>query len=515
MVGTHGDLVPTFYAEWLAIAIGLTVLLPLADRSGAVSVPWIAIGLAALAGVLALQVALGRVAFPERNALGILYMLWAALLACAGARLRERFGLDRVVFALQCALAAAGFLLAIVSLMERFELTVLGLSVAAPGREMLGLLGQRNHVANIVACGFVSLVFLAADRRVRFATHVLAAAPMLVVLALVGSRSACVYMLIGLGCASLDALTGLSGRRSAWRLVALTAVAFVLLGLVATLAHGDAPARIARTFSGGDPERWVLVRYAWAAFLEHPLLGTGWGELAWASLGLASGIGRGLGGAANVQAHNLVLQLAAETGLAGALCIVVPLAAWFVRFPWRTPLRAECWLLVIAAIQLWHGMVEYPQWYAHLLGPFALVLGLGAEGAPEIRLAGARRLVPLAAIAAGAIALASTLADYRALQGWRAAALAHRVQPPELLERLLELRGGLFAPRVEALLALAADPSPAALELSRQALRGYPAPALVRRYAELLDQAGKRAQAEQLRGALAVLDRSAALPATP
>ncbi len=511
LVGTHGDLIPTFYAEWLAVALGLAVLLPLTDRTGAMTVPWISVGLAALTLVLALQVTLGRVAFPERNALGVLYMLWAALLACAGARLRERFGVERIAFVLQIAFAAAGFFLAISALMQRFDIVVLGLRIAAPGNEMLGLVGQRNHLVNLVACGLASIVFLAGERRVSLATAALAAAPMLIVLPLAGSRSVLPYVLILLGCVTLPALTSVSrnGARSAARLVAIAGGALVLLALVQLLAHGQAGERIAQIGSEGDPIRWALAHYAWAAFLEHPLLGTGWGELGWASIQLAPDIGLGLGAPAGGQAHDLVLQLAAETGAIGAACIVLPLAAWFVRFPWRSPLRVECWLGAICAIQLFHGLIEYPQWYAHLLGPFALLLGLGSGAAPEVRLGGARRLLPAAAIAAGTIALAAVLSDYRALALWRAEADAtpgHRASVDQFA-RLLALRGSLFAPRIEAVLALAADPSPAALELTRHAVRGHPAPALVERYAELLDQAGKQAEGARIRAGLAVLGR--------
>lgn len=508
LVGTHGDLVPTFYAEWLAFAIGLVLVVQLADRSGAVTVPPIAIGLAAFAGVLALQAALGVVAYPERNALGILYALWAALLAIGGCRLRERFGLERAATVLQVAFAGAGAVLALSGIMQRFELELLGFKIVAPGNEMLGLVGQRNHFANLVSVGLASIVFLAAERRVSLVLAGVVAAPMLFALPLAGSRSILPYALIVLGATTLPALTSTnrSGSRRAARLVAVAGGALVLL----VLAHGQAGERIMQSFSAGEPVRAALARYAWEVFLASPLAGGGWNELAWNTLGVAPAIGLGLGSLAAGHAHNLVLQLLAETGIVGALAIVLPLALWFIRFPWRWPLAAECWLLAIAAIQVFHGLVELPQSYAHFLGPFALVLGLGTRFAPELPLAGARRLAPIAAIAAGALALAGSLAEYRAIERWRAETAASAGQAsPAALARLIELRGGLFGWRIDGALALAAEPSPAALALTRRAMRGHPQPELAQRYAELLDLAGQPAEAARVRKAQAVLERPA------
>ena len=418
VVGTHANIIPTFYAEWTALALGIAVIALALARRGDVRVPWIALGLFAFLLVLVLQLVLGRVAFPERSAIAILYAAWAALLAVAAAQLRERVGLECVAAWLQGALAAAGFLIALTGFMQRYGLEAFGLRIftAQGAGRFLGVTGQQNHLANLVAVGLVSLAFLAAARRVSLATAALAAAPMLLALPLAGSRSVYVYALLALGAAALAIARGDAGAR---RPAAILGVAFAVLLIAQLFTHGASGARVAQSLASGslDPGRVLQARYAWAIFLAHPWLGAGWSELAWNAFQIAPAIGAAEGNVASHHAHNLALQLLAETGIAGALPVLCALALWFARFPWRAPSAAECWLLAIAAIELFHGLVEYPQWYAYFLGLFALVLGLAGGGIriPE-RSSRPLRLALVGALAAGAIALGSALTDYRALE---------------------------------------------------------------------------------------------------
>src|SRR6266850_4472234 len=104
----------TFYNEWFAFTIGLAALgvMGLAPSRHAVPVPAMCLGLFAFTAVLALQVALGQVAYPLRSAMGALYSIWAALIVLLGAWLANEMGETTVSHSLQWWLAIAGTLAA-------------------------------------------------------------------------------------------------------------------------------------------------------------------------------------------------------------------------------------------------------------------------------------------------------------------------------------------------------------------------------------------------------------------
>src|SRR5712691_7979781 len=104
----------TLYNEWFAFTIGLAALgvMGLAPSRHAVSVPAMCLGLFTFTAVLALQVALGQVAYPLRSAMGALYSIWAALIVLLGAWLANEVGETTVSHSLQWWLAIAGTLAA-------------------------------------------------------------------------------------------------------------------------------------------------------------------------------------------------------------------------------------------------------------------------------------------------------------------------------------------------------------------------------------------------------------------
>ncbi len=522
LVGTHSFPFPTFYREWAALALGLVAIA--ATRrlggAGALGVPAIACGLLAFALVLGLQVLLGLVEFAERSATGMLYAAWAALLTTTAVHLRERFGLAGVVVWLQAALATAAFFLAVTGFMQRFQLQALSVQLLAdPGLPMMGLIGQRNHFANVVSCGLISVAGLFYAGWLRLPTAVLIALPMMAALPISGSRSVWAYVVIAMACAP-----GWSriGRRA---LLALGA-AIVLLFLAQFAFDGAAGARLAESVASGqlDPKRWALSRYAWAIFTAHPIVGAGFGEFAWQVFQAAPVIGAGLDGVAEFHAHSLALQLLAETGIVGAACVLLPLGAWFVGFRrskeaariagivgTRAFEGARAWLLAVALIQLFHGMVEFPQWHADLLGLFALVLGLGAR-ATRLPITGVWRWAPASALLAGAVVLTGALLDYRAIERWQRGLerdrAAGRPVTAERIGELVALRDSPFVWRVEGAIAglvVAGDDPAPALALTGRALRGHPFLPLAARYADLLDHAGRIDEAAHVRRAAGVI----------
>jgi len=113
---------------------------------------------------------------------------------------------------------------------------------------------------------------------------------------------------------------------------------------------------------GGVGTRWIVYRYAWSLFVEHPVLGMGGGNWALAIGSAPLGVSRFW---FRSHAHSLPLQLAVEVGLVGValagLLFVAPLwVAWR-----RLPSTAEAWRGVahgaIAGVLglLGHNLVHY------------------------------------------------------------------------------------------------------------------------------------------------------------
>ena len=70
--------------------------------------------------------------------------------------------------------------------------------------------------------------------------------------------------------------------------------------------------------------RSVLYRHAWNLFLQHPILGIGWGNFRYTVAGVVTEN-------ALFDVHNVYLQLLCECGIPGFLCLVIPMVYTFIR----------------------------------------------------------------------------------------------------------------------------------------------------------------------------------------
>ncbi len=537
LVWHHYYPISSFYSEWTALLCGLIVAISLValKRGDVLRLPWLSVGFLGLVLVLGAQIILGQVTHPERSSIAILNAAWTALLIASVANLRSRFSDDLVVVVAQVALAVAGFLVAVTGYIQYFQLEFLDLHLvehefALPA--MIGLVGQRNYFANFVACGLASLIYLAAQRRVNLAVAALAGIPMIIALTLSGSRSAWVFAALMPACAFL--CHRVNRNRNSFRLLLVCLVSFGLLVLAGLsgaafdlfggerLAAVSGAARLVESLAtgGGYSElvRGMLAYYAWLQFLSAPLAGVGFGQYAWnifemsarPELSMAPSI-------IDRHAHNLLMQLLAETGILGASCIVLPLAAWFVRFPYARVSIAQSWLLALALIQLAQAMVEFPHWYAHLLGLFAVVLGMGASGGLTLSINALRKMVVVAAVVTGFVAAGSAFKDYRDLETWYLEVEAGERSGKPLsgaqLERLRAMHAvSIYAPLMELLAAellLVNDEDiDAKLALIERAMRVYPTPGAAKRRVVLLAISGRSEEAWRVLRSMMVVYRS-------
>ncbi len=324
---------------------------------------------------------------------------------------------------------------------------------------VFGNLGQPNHFADYVTLALGSLTFLFARGSLSRTAAAACGMPMLLVLALSGSRSIWLYLVVLLGLAFwfYRKRQDPSGRRLMRCTVLLTAgfvlaQALVMLPLFAP-DQGMALTAAQRLFesSPGPSARLQLWREAWSMFTQFPLLGAGWGQFSWHHFeyqALESGaVSLGMFN----HAHNILLHLLAETGITGASLIAGGALWWLWELRRATLTLEHWWMLALLAVIGIHSMLELPLWFAYFLGIVALVLGLGAGRVVTLGLRRIGHIAALLVMVAGAFNALSLAYGYRdfermfikketdALSDQQLVALLSRAQTDPILEPYVEL----------------------------------------------------------------------------
>lgn len=515
-----------FYSEWLAFALGLGVMAPLLERrtwheSG---VPMLALAPFALAALLVVHGALGWSPYFGQALTGALYLIWAGGLVIAARSLVHAYGPETICTVIAVGLACGGLLSALTGVVQHYNLvTPFNAYIARPtSAAIFGNLAQPNHFATQLTLGLMSLAYLYARGRVPVAAGVGAAALMIFVLGLSGSRSALLYLLAAFALAAW--LRSGAGDRPARRLFMLTGVfviAYYILQLLVDAGWFKAEHRVAvtaveRLFSGADSisERFSLWSAAWAMTLEHPLVGVGWGSFPEHYFNFVTESEATGQYPLYHHAHNLVLQLLAETGVTGAMLIVVPLVIWAYNVLADGRNAGWWWLLALAAVIAIHSLLEYPLWYAYFLGPSVLLLGVAPVKVFMPRLAHGGRILALAVIAIGTVNLVTLWLDYRNFERIFHSR-AGKISNYEHAAMMRELhRNPVLTPYIELATALLLSPEVADLDqrraLTERTLRFAPVFTLVYREVLLL------ALADRPKEALALLLRARrAYPSVP
>jgi len=515
----------SFYSEWLAFALGLAAALLLLSRESwrEAALPAVALAPVGLAALVGLQAALGRVPYPEQALTAVLYLLWASLLIVLGHRLRRAFTLAGVAAVLAWFLLAGGLASAVIGLLQHYQVsTPLDFLVGRKAAlQVYGNLGQPNHFAAYVTLALVSAAYLYCCGRLHVVLAAGCAALCLLVLALSGSRSPWLYLgALGLLALLLHYFRRDDGSR---RLAVfaccllpglIVAQGVAALPILAPPAGWVSSAERLFQLAGGIEPRLQLWREAWSLFLSAPVLGAGIGQFAWHHFLTHAAAGASAVPGVYNHAHNLVLHLLAETGLAGAAIVVGGLALWLADLAVglkRTRFGIEWgWLLALAAVIGIHSLLEHPLWYSYFLGMAALLLGFGAERVLVPRFGGAARLVAGLAIISGGLNLVAIIGPYREFEKllFQPGPAAARMESDASLAAAIAglYREPLLVPYLELAVAygLTVDTEklPEKLALASRVAHFAPVPVVTYRHALLLALAGEREEA------LAQLERS-------
>ena len=518
----HAPPLITFYQEWGAAALGLCAMLLLVMKRfwQQPEIPRIALLPLGLMFLVWVQFALGKIDYFDQALRFTLIMLWATLLIMLGQRLREELGLPVLATVLAAFLLLGAALNTLVGVVQQFGwapafvgdylITFVGLKVN-PG--VTGNLGQPNHFANYITLGLISLGLLYSTCQMRVWQVALLAAPLLFVLTLSGSRSPSVYLLC------MVCMAFLWQRRDKSNLPLLHYSLLLILGFA--LMHGVVQIPLlagssATVTSGGnlfskaagDSFRLAIWRDAWLIFTRFPWLGAGFEQFSWQQLQLVSH-GNTIGWAEN--AHNIVMQIASEMGMAGLFILMGTLALWFRQAHSAKRSIYHWWGYCLLGVLAIHSLLEYPLWYIYFLGVAAFTLGMLDATSYSLRLRGlAGRLSVATMLLLGLMSLSQMLYLYKfhnleyIASSMEAAGKAEndsyamRVRIQLIHDHLMEVHKHalLLRPYAERLLAEAGwDHDADKGALNRRVMHFSPNATVVYREAWVLAQAGQQAEA--------------------
>ncbi len=505
----HAYPLTTFYQEWGAAILGLGAATFLLSRQNWLQpeIPRIVLLPIALMLLALLQYLLGMTTYFDQTLLFSLYMLWATLLIMLGRALRENFGMAALATVLAAFLLLGTELSAVAGILQHYRWhTFLDKVITAKnGMAIYGNMAQPNHYANYISMGLISLGLL--RPQMRWWQAILLAAPLLFVMVLSGSRSSWLYLL---GMAAL-AFIWQQRDKSCRHLLHYTLLLLLGFGLmhwvvqIPWLSGSTGVTTMQRLFAADSNGsiRLYLWRESWLIFSQFPLLGAGLGQYAWQHFQLGPVLQ-----AANISglynnAHNLLMQLAAEMGLAGLLILLGTLGLWLWQIRRAQLTQHNWWGYAVLLVLGIHSMLEYPLWYAYFMGIAAILLGVLDFGTYRLDMRKLGQLSVAAILLLGLLSLFQLLQGYQRLE----TALASRAKPVAgktaaqlMREGLIEVHGNsLLQPYAELFMnnwiEVSSDELDSKLAMNERAMKFVPVASLVYRRAALLAQAGQQEEA--------------------
>lgn len=509
----HHYPITTFYAEWIAALLGcFSMMIFVAKRFWELpEVPRVVLLPMGMIAIILLQYFMGKTPYFGQTLLYCLYLLWAASMAVVGRSLRQIFGLERLAIVLAACLLLGGELSAFAGLIQHYHWHTLFAHFVMVERSaaVYGNLAQPNHFADYVSLGLVSLGLIYFRLSWRKWLVALLAAPLLFVLALSGSRSAWLYLVstasIGWLFRRKDKAYAQLAAYGLLLLFGFFAMNFVLqiTGFSVTEGHVTSGGRLLTQAVSGNI-RLHLWHEAWRIFIRHPFFGAGFGQYGWQHFSLGPVLRDPLIVFPVDNAHDIVMQIAAETGVAGLLLFCWVACCWIKQIFDRKTSADLWWAYAVLAVLSLHSLVEYPLWYAYFLGLFATLAGMLDDTSWRIALG---RPVAASMLILGGLSLHQTIADYRGVEG--AITKRRGEQLVAFFERerreLLQVgQNSIMHPYAELALTPMIEINPdhlaEKLRLNGDVFRFRPIPSVAYRQAQLLALSGNEAQAEQVMG---------------
>lgn len=251
---------------------------------------------------------------------------------------------------------------------------------------VMGQLGQRNHLGHYMMWGILSAAYLWSQRRLHTALGAVFVSFLVITISCVNSRTILIYVI---ALALLTILWRIRAGRSAGRITAIFLYALTMVVAVQFLLNAAAGwfggARVETALSRVENSsfamsgRYIEWHKAWDIIQTQPWWGYGWGSYSLQGFLAKSPTGNFIGnyeGVLFTHCHNLILQLLVEMGIVGTAVVLLG-ALWVVLPFFRQPMRAESLFPVaLMTVSLCHSMLEYPLWYVYFLMPFVIMMSL-------------------------------------------------------------------------------------------------------------------------------------------
>lgn len=522
----HKSPIPSFFSEWLAFGLGLLAALPLLSRRywQPMQIPRSLLFLLGFIGILMVQVVLDRVAYPQQAFVAALYILWGALMLWLGHQLGREVGLARMAEVLAWALLIGATISALLGLIQHFawQTPLNAIINKKTGGAVMANLGQPNHLANYLALGLASLMYLNLHGKLHDMAAFVLGGLLLCVLALTGSRSSWLYL-------GVFTLMAWAWRKRAqpisptlFKAALLMLFVFAAMQWLAQLpwmqgATGTITAS-ERIFdhASGVEVRLGLWREALQIWLAHPVIGAGFGQFAWLHFILASDaalahtplLPSSLAGEMYNHSHNLFAQIGAEFGSAGLVLILAGAGYWLQGKLHQVASLTSWWVGAVLVVLAIHSLLEYPLWYAPFLGIAALLIGATDTHTLSLKLSGFMRGAFALMLVLGGISLVRVADSYNQLENlFRARPMPSVAEIERVLQHVRQ--ESMLAPYSDFAYAAAIVPDRARIDdqqwLNQSVMRFAPTREVAYREAVLLAVQGNAPQAQtMLKRALAV-----------
>lgn len=522
----HMQPIPSFYAEWLAAALGLSAMLALVNKSAwqPLQIPQISLVMAGLASIVGMQWLLGMLHSSQFALLVLSYLVWAFLLMVLGSYLRAQLGWEKIATTLAWCLLTAAMLNAGFVLLQYLMRS--GLAVPfIPKLNSYGAISQANHFADFTALATASLIYLYAKAKFSFNMFAGMLGLCLIMLAFSGSRSVWLY----LGALTLLAVimqanairqrTGSTAIRSVLRVSLLLLPAFLVVQLLIAYVLPDQLVnlpneRIASAHNASASPRLQIWYDSLRLFMQSPWLGIGVGKMRAASFMLVDTPAAMASNRVFEHAHNLFIHLLTEMGMFACLLVVVAIITWLRGVKWREFNLESWWLLALLAVLGIHSLLEYPLWFAYFLGVAAFLLGAGDEKTSTVSLLQlsqklgqgigqlAGRTVLLTLLVWGAVNLGAMITANIKLETWHKARVDAQALPYFQAAMSWIHSNSLLAPYSEVMftssLALDSNQLDAKLWLNHSAMRFMPLCRIAYRQVLFLKLQGNQGEAARL-----------------
>jgi O-antigen ligase len=396
LIPLHVNPYPSFYNEW-AISLGVFILiLGFMHRSQLpMRLPSIAMLPVIVAVMIGIQILAGLTTFPWDGALAIGYCLLAGISILIGATIAaEDRGSERLCATVAWSHLIAAGLSVVIATMQLAG----GEHIFVPFAMLMAHsdavirphanIAQTNQLALLFCMGIASVWWLFQNDRVGPLVAISLLVSLIWGLSLTQSRIA--WMILP----AFSMLVFIWRWKSGLKLIpSIVIIGFLLLYFLFAFAlpeissmFGSQVDSPAARVNGGYSIRLVLLQQAWEMSLTHPLFGVGWYEFGPQQVAIASQFEPGTYAR---HSHNLVLNFAAEFGWLFTLALMGWMIWWLKALISKTLNSQTCLFFLFAVAIGLHSMVEFPLWYAYVLFPFCLLIGMAHQN----RLGSALRMV--------------------------------------------------------------------------------------------------------------------------